>query len=281
MSVSTASSSPTFDALFTGRRPYDAASMAARCGNDVVRLRPSWPAVIAATRFARDARWLFGNRVATLECVEPQPKRWLTQRGAGDPVQVHFNLAQWASAYARCEERAREIDVFAADGSVIAAVRLDNVDGSLDELLWLLADDDQRPVAAPQRSNVIHHCAFNRAGSLTPGALHQALLAACDTLLPLRLVLRNAGGAVAWSPQHPVVRETGRTIELRSNLGSVTLGDRLTGDWNVRLAGYDRGDPRIEAYGADDAVGLEIALNGATALQRIAWRGICATLPEN
>jgi hypothetical protein len=280
MSVSAASGF-TFDSFFGGRRPYDSAAMAARCGDDVVRLRPSWAAVIAATRFARQARWLFGNRAATLACVEPQPKRWLTQRGSADPVQVHFDLRHWGSAYARCDGRAREIDVFATDGSVIAAVRLDDAETSLDELLWLLADDDQRRYAPAAAASAGHLCAYERAGTLAPAALHQSLLAACDALLPLHLVLENAGGSVAWSPPHPIVRDAGRAIELRSAFGSMTIGDRYAADWNVRLTNGACGEPRLEAFGHGNARALSVGLTDATALQRLAWRGICAALPAN
>jgi hypothetical protein len=278
MSVSAASGC-TFDSFFSGRRPYDSAAMAARCGDDVVRLRPSWAAVIAATRFARHARWLFGNRAATLVCVEPQPKRWLNQRGSDDPVQVHFDLRQWGSAYARCDGRAREIDVFATDGSIIAAVRLDDVETALDELLWLLADDDQQRHAAPEPAPSGHLCAYERTGTLGPGALHQALLAACDALLPLQLVLENAGGRVAWSPQSPIVRPAGRALELRSALGSLTLGDRSATELNVRLTNGACGEPRLDVYEHAQARALSVALTEATALQRLAWRGICAALP--
>jgi hypothetical protein len=257
---------------------YYSAAMAARCGDDVVRLRPAWTAVIAATRFARRARWLFGNRAATLTCLELQPKRWLTQRGSDDPVQVHFDLRHWSSAYARCEGRAREIDIFATDGSVIAAVRLDEAETALDELLWLLADDDQQRHAPAERAPLDHPCAYARAGALAPGALHGALLAACDAQLPLRLVLENAGGRVAWSPQHPVVREDGRAVELRSALGSLALGDCYAADWNVRLTNGTDSEPRLEAYGTATRPWLAVELIDATALQRLAWRGICAAL---
>jgi hypothetical protein len=270
--------SVVFDSLFTSRRPYDSAAMAARCGDDVVRLRPSWAAVIAATRFARHACWLFGNRAATLTCVEPQAKRWLTQRASEDPVQVHFDLRQWGSAYARCEGRAREIDVFATDGSVIAAVRLDDAEASLDELLWLLADDDQRSQIAAVPAPASHPCAFERAGGLAPGALHRALIAACDARLPLHLVLENAGGRVAWSPHQPVVCEAGRAIELRSALGSIALADAYAADWNVRLRNTAGSAPHLEAYGSANALWLSVSLTGPNALQQLAWRGICATL---
>jgi putative heme degradation protein len=296
-------------------RPYDASTMAARCGDDVVRLRPMWPSIIAATRFARNVRWVFGNRAGTLECVEPQQRRWLTQRGADDPVQIQFNLLQWNSAYARCEGRAREIDVFAADGSAIAAVRLDNVDASLDELLWLLVDDNQQCAVTTsartvrientfdqerlrdalavterrsdfdrlvKRSGVTRRHAFRLAGTgvarpLVAGAVQSALLAAGEAELPLRLVLENAGGRVAWSPGEPVVSQTGDVVELRSALGRMTLGDRAA-TWAVSLAGTDSSEQTLEVYGGDDASWLSIGLYRATPLQRIAWRGMCAML---
>ena len=312
--IQSLSKESTDRALIFGRgRPHCAAAMAARCGNDVVRLRPMWPSVIAATRFAGSVRWIFGNGAATFDCIESQRRRWLTQRAADDPVHVHFDLGRWSSAYARCDGRAREIDVFAADGSAIAAVRLDEVDASLDELLWLLVDDDQqRRVAGAlrtpridvpfdegrlraalavterrsdfdrlvARSGVSRRHAYRLAGSdvarpLVPGALQTALLAAADAALPLRLVLENAGGRVAWAPRDAVVSQSGDVVELRSALGCVTLGERAA-SWAVSLAGIDSSEQTLEAYGGDDASWLSVGLYGATPLQRIAWRALCA-----
>ena len=145
MLASFPASRPSFGSLLSGLRLPDVRALAARCGDDVVRLRPAWPALIAATRFARHATWLFGNHAAVLECVEARPNRWLTQRRPGDPFAMQFDLRTWHSAYACCESDTREISVFAADGSSIASVHIDAFESTLDELIWLLVDDDRTP----------------------------------------------------------------------------------------------------------------------------------------
>jgi Haem utilisation ChuX/HutX len=265
MAVSFVLPGSRFETIVSGARLLDAGALAARCGDDVVRLRPLWPAIIAATRFARRTRWVFGNAAATLECVDSQPKRWLNQRAVGDPVQVHFDLAHWSSAYARSEGRMREIDVFAADGSAIAAVRLDEVDDSLDELIWLLVDDDQRRVLTipPRRPNLTRPFA--------PGALCNALLTAFDAGLPLQVRLENAGGSVLWAPCDAAVTERDACLELRSALGRLTIGDRRAGIWSVR-------DGILEARSTGEACWLQIALVKAVPRQRLVWSGICASL---
>jgi len=265
MAVSFALPGTSFDAIVSGARLPDAAALAVRCGDDIVRLRPMWPEIIAATRFARRTRWLFGNGAATLECVDSQPRRWLNQRASSDPVQVHFDLARWGSAYARSEGRTREINVFAAGGTAIAAVRLDDVDDSLDELIWLLVDDDQQRTmsARSRRPNVTRPFA--------PGALCNALVEGFEADLPLHVRLENAGGSVAWSPVDPVVIERDRCIELRSSLGSVSLCDRRAGIWSIR-------DSTIEARNADNMCWLQIALTTPTPHQCQTWQRICANL---
>jgi hypothetical protein len=266
MSVSFALPGTPFGSIFSGARLADAAALAARCGDDVVRLRPAWPAVIAATRFARRARWRFGNRAATFECVEPRAKRWLSHRGAGDPVQVRFDLDNWSSAYARADGKMREIDVFAADGTAVAAVQLDDVEASLDELIWLLVDDDQRRAAPVQRRR------SNVSRPFPQGALCNALVVAFEEALPLEVRLGNAGGAVCWSPSAPVVIERDRCIELRSALGSVTMCDRRGGIWAVNDGG-------IEARsGLDNACWVRISLTGSSPHDLLVWRGICSQL---
>jgi hypothetical protein len=264
MSVSFALPGTPFASIFSARLA-DAAALASRCGEDVVRLRPSWPAVIAATRFARRARWRFGNRAATLECIEPESKRWLNQRGAGDPVQVRFQLDRWASAYARANGRTRDIDVFAADGSAIAGVQLDEVDASLDELIWLLVDDDQRPQALgrTRRANITRPFAH--------GALCNALVAAFDERLPLEVRLENDGGSVAWSPDAPLVIDRDGCVELRSALGRVTMCDRRGGIWSVR-------DGTIEARDGANMPLLQISLIDGSPAQIRIWRDVCAML---
>jgi Haem utilisation ChuX/HutX len=265
MSVSFALPGIPFASIFSGARLADAAALAARCGDDVVRLRPEWPAVIAATRFARRARWRFGNRAATFECAEPRAKRWLSHRAAGDPVQVRFDLSRWSSAYARADERMREIDVFAADGSAIAAVQLDDVEASLDELIWLLVDNDQHHAAPGQRRRI------NLSRPFSQGALCNALLVAFDEELPIEVRLENAGGAVCWTPRAPVVIERDGCIELRSALGSVTMCDRRDGIWSVN-------DGAIEARGSDNARWVRVSLASSSAHDLLVWRGICSEL---
>jgi len=262
MSVSFALPGTPFGSIFSGARLADAAALAARCGDDVVRLRPAWPAVIAATRFARRARWRFGNRAATFECVEPRAKRWLSHRGAGDPVQVRFDLDNWSSAYARADGKMREIDVFAADGTAVAAVQLDDVEASLDELIWLLVDDDQRRAAPVQRRR------SNVSRPFPQGALCNALVVAFEEALPLEVRLGNAGGAVCWSPSAPVVIERDGCIELRSALGSVTMCDRRGGIWAVNDA----------RSGLDNACWVRISLTGSSSHDLLVWRGICSQL---
>jgi hypothetical protein len=265
MSVSSALPGTPFAAIFSARLT-DAAALSARCGDDVVRLRPSWPAVIAATRFARRARWRFGNRAATLECIEPQAKRWLNQRGPGDPVQVHFRLDRWATAYARADGRSREIDVFAADGSAIAAVHLDDADPSLDELIWLLADDDQRRAFPPRPRGTAVRRPF------ASGVLGHVLVLAFDAGLPLQIRLENGGGSVEWSPRAPVVVERDGCVELRSTLGRVSMCDRRGGIWSLR------DDLVIEARSTTNVPWLEIKLVPESLAQHAAWREICALL---
>jgi hypothetical protein len=265
MAVSFALPGTPFEAIVSGAGMLDARALASRCGDDVVRLRPMWPAIIAATRFARRTRWRFGNGAATLECIDPQSKRWLNQRAGGDPVQVHFDLARWGSAYARSSGRTREIDVFAADGSAITAVRLDDVDDSLDELIWLLVDDDQQRTvpAPPRRANVTR--------PLAPGALCSALVEAFDAGLPLQIRLENAGGSVAWSPGEPAVIERDACVELRSALGRLTMCDHRAGIWSVR-------NGALEARSTDNTCWLQIALTAAGPQQRLLWSGICASV---
>jgi putative heme degradation protein len=259
--------------------PTDAAArMAARCGDDVVRLRPLWPALIAATRFARRTRWSFGNAFASLTCVEPQQRRWLTQRDESDPVQLRFDFGRWCSAYARVDGGAREIDVFAADGSPVASVRLDNIDPTLDELLWQLAADDQRPGASPAYVDARHACTLRAPYALPPGVLESALAAACDANLPLQISLRNAGGTVTWTPTAPELRRAGSVCELRSARGTIALSAGIGADQRVGLCAPYRGDPYLEALDADGAACFTVALRRAGALDRLAWRGLCADL---
>jgi len=248
-------------------RPADAAALAARCGDDIVRLRPSWPQLIASTRFARQARWRFGNPAATLECIEPRPKRWLDQRRNGDPIQPHFDLERWSSAYARSDGPSREIHVFAADGSAVATVRLEDVDASFDELIWLLADDDQQHVTPPPSRPA------KIARPFSGGALFNALMGAFDAELALRFVLENEGGSVAWSPRVPVVVERDGCLELRSPLGRVSICERHAGIWLVR-------DDIIIAYNNANLRWLQIAVSDPAPLKRMMWRAICTTLTQ-
>jgi hypothetical protein len=248
-------------------RPADAAALAARCGDDIVRLRPSWPQLIASTRFARHARWRFGNPAATLECIEPRPKRWLDQRRNGDPIQAHFDLERWSSAYVRSTGPSREIHVFAQDGSAVATVRLDDVDASFDELIWLLADDDLQRVA-PARSRVAHV-----PRPFSGGALFKALMSAFDAELALRFVLENEGGSVVWTPRAPVVLECDGCLEMRSPLGRVSICERHAGIWLVR-------DDVIIAYNSANRRWLQIALGNPAPLKQMMWRAICTTLTQ-
>src|SRR5580658_2702898 len=85
---------------------------AAAAGDDVVRLRADWPAVLAMTGYARRATWLFGHRGAALECVEGRQRFCRSRCGSGDRTSVRLDFGGWMSVVARREGAARMLDFF-------------------------------------------------------------------------------------------------------------------------------------------------------------------------
>jgi uncharacterized membrane protein len=278
--------------------------------DDAVRLRPLWGAVLSSTRFARRAAWQFGSASAILACNERRSRRWLSEeRAPGDPVRMRFAVNAWGSAYARCTGDAREIGVFAGDGSAVAVLRLDRVDAALDELIWQLIDDGPPPsipalpvahpdrirfsdalAVAPTRSDfdaLIKEARLPRADALTlagsdvarrldPAALAQALTAATAAGLPLRLQLENAGGTIAWTPPGATL-DAADPNHLRAGDVSLSIAPGAP-VWAVTLTTPDVCGPALEVCGPVPACRLRIDIAAHTPADCAAWRDICARL---
>jgi putative heme degradation protein len=278
--------------------------------DDAVRLRPLWGAVLSSTRFARRAEWRFGNDQAVLACTERRSRRWLTEdRTPADPVRIRFATGAWGSAYARSAGAAREIDVFAADGSPVAVLRLDRVDAALDELIWQLIDDAPPAASAPPPAPavdrtrladalavaetrgafdaLIREAALPRADALAlsgpdvarrlaAGSAGAALAHAAAAGLPLRLQLENAGGAITWSPAGATL-DAGDPAHVRAR--DVCLDIAADAPvWAVMLATPDVCGPALELCGSDGTCRLRIDIADHTPDDCAAWRRICARL---
>jgi putative heme degradation protein len=284
--------------------------------DEIVRLRPDWPALMAMTRFAGRATWLFGHRVAVLECVEPRTRPCARRGEAGDPTCVRFNFKTWTHAVARRRAASRQIEFYAGSGAAIATLCLDQIDPVVDELVWLLIDDENLPVpklphadgnrrgldtpAIRRALKVIErredfervvamgslrrHDAFALAGphvatALPSNALDNALDAAVGAGVRLRVRLENAGGSVSWTPAEQCLSRETSYVELRSAYGRAHLSRRIGPTWLVHLAGSGYGGPSIEAESVID--GGWVHLEAAGDFQRDAWRNICSALAKS
>ena len=282
--------------------------------DEIVRLRPDWPALIATTRFARRATWLFGHRVGVLECADRRVRSCAQRSESGDPIGVCLDFTGWSHAVARRRAAAREIEFYAASGAAIATLRLDDIDPIVDELVWLLIDDDvpianERTAAGMPRppdaswlrrairlverredfdrlvdaNSLRRRDAFESAGphvatQIASDGLTRALNAAVDAGVRVRIWLENAGGSVTWTPVVQQLTFEADYAELRSLYGRMHLSRRIGPSWAVHVSGAQCGGPSIEAESVVD--GGWVRVEAASESQRDAWRTICRRLAE-
>lgn len=237
----------------------DGADLGRRCGDDVVRLRPEWPTIVAATRFAQRSEWRFGVGGAMIACAGAQTVRL----AATDTADVRFDFTGWTHAYARCKGQSREIAIFAADGSPVVAVHLDRCDATLDEVIWLLMDDNQQCAAETrERRPFVPAC----------DALARVLLEAVDERLPLRVEFVNRGGRVAWSPGFLTARDFGAYVELSSSCARAHVGTRFD---LCRVHEDGRNARSIEASADSGTSMLRVDILTGSPHDRAIWQRMC------
>jgi putative heme degradation protein len=277
-------------------------------GDDAVRLRADWPAVLAMTGYARRATWLFGHRAAALECVEGRQQLCRSRCGSGDRTTVRLDFGGWMSVVARRDGGARMLDFFSTHGSPIAAVRLDEVSAEFDELIWLLADDGPpkrygHALRAPWRRYadrlrqvlpllerredfdrlIAQHAvprsdAFVLAGpyvatAVATDAVGRVLEAATAAGIRVRVRLENHGGSVCWTPTLQATSAATDFLELRSRFGRLHVSNRIGPTWVVHLSGAGGDGPSLEAECLADGGWVRVDVDDAA--QRDAWREIC------
>jgi putative heme degradation protein len=279
---------------------------------DAIALKPAWPALFASVRFARWSRWQFGNDSGVLRCLEPAPRRRLTERAPNDPLRMRFDLRRWASAYARSTGSAREIGFIADDGSPIASLHLAAVDPAIDELIWRLIDDDagaraMAPVAPVDPARVADELAlcesrdafdartrslhlsrdeaFALAGPtvarrLASSVLPLAFRTAQRAGLALRLRVENTGGGITWIPGAVDFNADATRMILRAGAVEVLVPTADARIWAVALETADACCPAIECCVAGDRGWIRLDVVAETGDACTIWRRICATLPE-
>ncbi len=277
-------------------------------GDEAVRLRADWPAVLSMTRYARRATWLFGHGAAALECVEGRQRLCRSRCGSGDRTTVRLDFGGWMSVVARREGGARLLEFFSTHGAPIAAVRLEDVSAEFDELIWLLADDGlpksyAHALRAPWRRYadrlrqvlpllerredfdrlIAQHAvprsdAFVLAGpyvatAVATDAVGRVLEAATAAGIRVRVRLENRGGSVCWAPTLQATSVTADYLELRSRFGRLHVSNRIGPTWVVHLSGANGDGPSIEAECLADGGWVRVDVDDS--VQRDAWREIC------
>jgi len=284
---------------------------------DAVLLKPAWSALLASVRFAGASSWRFGNGAALLRCREN-----VAQRRSEGPigfvgVRFRFDLRRWSGAFARSTGAAREIGFVADDGSRIASLHLEQVEGAIDELIWRLIDDDaaRAPVLTPvpqrgaprERNRIADELALagsraafdaivrerrlaradaltlagpNVARRLAPTVLGTALDQAQRAGLCLRTRIENAGGDITWSPARAAVDVDAHGITLHGGGIDVRLPAAGASIWAIALETPDVCCPAIECCVPDEVGWIRLDIVGSTDDACAIWRRICATLHE-
>jgi putative heme degradation protein len=284
---------------------------AGAAGDDVVRLRADWPAVLAMTGYARRATWLFGHRAAALECVEGRQRLCSSRCGSGDRTTVRLDFGGWLSVVARRDGDTRWLEFFSTHGSPIAAVRLEDVSAEFDELIWLLADDAppkcyghavrvswrrhverlrnvlpllerredfDRLIAqyAVPRSDAFVLAGPYVATAVATDAIGRVLEAATDAGIRVRVRLENHGGSVCWTPTVQATSVASDFLELRSRFGRLHVSTRVGPTWVVHLSGVNGDGPSLDAECLGDGGRVRVDVDDSA--QRDAWREICLEL---
>jgi putative heme degradation protein len=295
-------------AVASGRLRLPVFEAGAAAGDDVVRLRADWPAVLAMTGYAKRATWLFGHRGAALECVEGRQRVCRSRCGSGDRTTVRLDFGGWMSVVARRDGGARVLEFFSTLGAPIAAVRLEDVSAEFDELIWLLADDAPpkcygHALRGSWRRHVerlrnvlpllerredfdrliaqygVPRCdAFVLAGphvatAVATDAVGRVLDAATQAGIRVRVRLENHGGSVSWTPTLQATSVMTGFLELRSRFGRLHVCNRIGPTWVVHLSGAGGAGPSVEAECIADGGWVRVDVDDAA--QRDAWREIC------